>query len=322
MFKYNVFISHASEDKDLIARPIADALSRYGLRVWFDELTLSLGDSLTRSIDMGLAASEYGVVILSPAFFAKNWPEYEFRGLVAKEMRGKKVILPIWHKVDIDEVIQDSPTLADKIAVNTGHKTVDEIALEVIGIIRPDLLTKIHNRIAYLQSSTAIQSIPLEKIYLTPLKHKELPPSLIGRIRLIRAALLGVYTHSMKFWIDGFRGDAHPSREIAWWEHIASCYLEYIRMTDLGSAEQHKTVFSILISLRMGEPEEKFLDELSLLPEGAFAVLSNLIQYQHPVYDIKEDFPQELEMTEEQQQEFSRNFDMEDYISLDRGLIE
>ena len=103
--KYDVFISHASEDKELLVRPLAKHLTDLGHKVWFDETTLKVGDSLRQKIDEGLSNSRYGVVVLSGAFFAKNWPQYELNGLVAKEMSGGKVILPIWHKVSKDEVL-------------------------------------------------------------------------------------------------------------------------------------------------------------------------------------------------------------------------
>ena len=75
--EYDVFISHASDDKVDIARPLAECLQRKGLRVWFDDFELTLGDSLRRCIDRGLTISSFGVVILSPAFFSKEWPKKE-----------------------------------------------------------------------------------------------------------------------------------------------------------------------------------------------------------------------------------------------------
>ncbi len=44
--EYDVFISHASEDKDAIVRPLATALRAGELRVWYDEFELRIGDSL------------------------------------------------------------------------------------------------------------------------------------------------------------------------------------------------------------------------------------------------------------------------------------
>lgn len=133
---FDVFISHASEDKDDFVRPLAAKLSESGLRVWYDESTLKVGDSLRRKIDHGLARSRYGIVVLSSAFFVKNWPQYELDGMVAREMEGRKVILPIWHKVSKTEVLSFSPTLADKVAINSSLSSMEEIAdqiLEVVG---------------------------------------------------------------------------------------------------------------------------------------------------------------------------------------------
>lgn len=120
--KWDVFICHASEDKDSIARPLADVLSKRGLKVWYDEFSLSLGDSLRRSIDYGLHHSSFGVVILSRSFFEKEWPQRELDGLAAKEAFHKgTTILPIWHCIKRDEIEKFSPVLADKIAISTKH---------------------------------------------------------------------------------------------------------------------------------------------------------------------------------------------------------
>jgi hypothetical protein len=132
--EYDVFICHASEDKDEVARPLAEALKGRGLRVWYDEFTMRLGDSLRRKIDHGLANSRYGVVILSIELFRKEWPQKELDGLVARDDGKQKVILPVWHKVDREEVLRYSPVLADRIAVSTDDgldKVVDKI-LEAI----------------------------------------------------------------------------------------------------------------------------------------------------------------------------------------------
>lgn len=137
---YDVFVCHASEDKDEVARPLAESLRAEGLEVWFDEFALRIGSSLRRSIDRGLANSRFGVVILSPAFFDKGWSNYELDGLVTREVSGGgQIILPVWHRVTKAEVTGYSPSLADKLARNTADYTVAEIASEiseVIGVAR------------------------------------------------------------------------------------------------------------------------------------------------------------------------------------------
>jgi hypothetical protein len=60
------------------------------------------------------------VVVLSPAFFAKNWTEYELDGLLTREMNSsKKIILPVWHSISAEQVASHSPSLAGRVAVNT-----------------------------------------------------------------------------------------------------------------------------------------------------------------------------------------------------------
>ena len=137
---HDVFISHATEDKEGFVSPLAEELRKQGVRVWYDEFELNVGDSLRRSIDRGLAGSRFGIVVLSSDFFAKNWPQYELDGLVTKETSsGDKVILPIWHKVSKDEVASYSPTIADKVALNTGILSLEEIVSSLVRVIRPDL---------------------------------------------------------------------------------------------------------------------------------------------------------------------------------------
>lgn len=127
---YDVFISHASEDKAEVARPLSYELQRLGLKVWLDEFELTLGDSLRRSIERGLTASRFGVVVLSPAFFSKEWPRRELDGLFARETGSGKVILPVWHNLSHHDIVQRAPMLADKIAVSTAQG-IPRVALEI-----------------------------------------------------------------------------------------------------------------------------------------------------------------------------------------------
>lgn len=92
---HDVFISHASEDKDEFVRPLASALIAHGLNVWYDEMTLRIGDSLRQKIDKGLATSRVGLVVLSPSFIKKGWTNYELDGIVTRTVSGEQVLLPI-----------------------------------------------------------------------------------------------------------------------------------------------------------------------------------------------------------------------------------
>ena len=71
MKQWDVFVSHASEDKALVAQPLTEALLAAGLKVWFDRQEINAGDSLLEKIDEGLVQSRFGVVILSKTLFGK-----------------------------------------------------------------------------------------------------------------------------------------------------------------------------------------------------------------------------------------------------------
>ena len=136
--EHDAFISHASEDKVDLVLPLAEKLTEAGFDIWYDDFQLTVGDSLRRSIDRGLANSRFGIVVLSPSFFAKDWPQYELDGLVDREMsQGRKVILPLWHKVSKDEVQSYSPSLANKVALNTATYTLDEIVEQLSKVLKP-----------------------------------------------------------------------------------------------------------------------------------------------------------------------------------------
>ena len=104
--------------------------------MWYDEFELSIGDSLHRKIDIGVARSHFGVVVLSRSFFDKGWTNNELDGLVTRAVSGEQILLPIWHKITKQELIDHSPSLAEKVARSTAMHTIDEIAAEIIDVIR------------------------------------------------------------------------------------------------------------------------------------------------------------------------------------------
>lgn len=118
--RWDVFVCHASEDKQEFVNGLAAELHSRGLNVWYDDFILTVGDGLRRSIDKGLLQSRFGIVVLSPHFFSKQWPQRELDGLAQLEEGGTKVILPVWHKIDKEGVQSHSPTLADRIAVSSS----------------------------------------------------------------------------------------------------------------------------------------------------------------------------------------------------------
>ncbi len=131
----DAFIAHASEDKDAIARPLTEKLQEKGIKVWYDEYTLKLGDSLRQCIERGLSNSRYGIVILSKSFFMKDWPQKELDALMEREINNEKVILPIWHEITKEEVAKNSPLLVGKLAAKT-EDGLDSVVNQIIDVIK------------------------------------------------------------------------------------------------------------------------------------------------------------------------------------------
>jgi hypothetical protein len=164
---WDAFISHTTEDKDDLVRPLAKALAVMGVSIWYDEFTLRVGDSLSRAIDKGLANSRFGIVILSPTFFQKPWTERELSGLVAREVDEPGIILPVWHEIDRSTIVKYSPPLADKFAIRTKDESIDGIALKILKVVRPDLYTSAtsseKDMTAAIASDLGISDMPPEE---------------------------------------------------------------------------------------------------------------------------------------------------------------
>ncbi|MGH6884975.1 MAG: toll/interleukin-1 receptor domain-containing protein [Geminicoccales bacterium] len=167
--EYDIFVSYASEDREWV-RQLVDLLREVGVTVWYDELILKLGDSLTKTIDSGLLVCRYGVVVLSHSFFGKHWPEQELAGLAQREVGGNYVILPIMHNVNPDDVRRYSPRLADRVAARSdaGHFAVTR---QIVTVARPDLVNDL----------TSLEAVPFDRIRQGP-----------DIVRMIRGAAISV----------------------------------------------------------------------------------------------------------------------------------
>lgn len=91
---------------------------------------------MRRKIDEGLAHCNFGVVISSPNFLSKEWPQRELDGLAAREIAGgKTIILPIWHDITQAEIAQISPTLADRVAAKSTEG-IPALVEKIIQVVR------------------------------------------------------------------------------------------------------------------------------------------------------------------------------------------
>jgi TIR domain len=112
-------------------------LRALGLEVWYDEFEIRIGQSLSEAIDYGIKNSAFGVVVLSPVFLKKKpWARHELQGLMSGKVSGKQVMLPLWHRVDFDDIYAFSPTLTDTVAYVTDKMTLDSMAAGIEKVVR------------------------------------------------------------------------------------------------------------------------------------------------------------------------------------------
>lgn len=140
--EYDVFVSHAWEDKEDFVDEFVKELKKQGLKVWYDTNKLEWGDSMREKIDKGLAKSRYGVVVLSPNYIAehKYWTKAELNGLFQVESINGKVILPIWHNLTKKQVVEYSPIIADRKAMTTALMTAEEIAIQLKELFTSEII--------------------------------------------------------------------------------------------------------------------------------------------------------------------------------------
>ncbi len=158
----DVFICHASVDKQAFVRPLAEALRRLGVSVWYDEFSLHIGDSVSQQIDRGIAAAKFGIVVISRAFIGRAWPEHELRGLVSRDVEEDLRILPIWYGVSKRTVTKWSPSLSDKFAIDTQRDDAQEAAIKILRTVRPDLYRK-HPRAEHERLASGTALVELQK---------------------------------------------------------------------------------------------------------------------------------------------------------------
>lgn len=157
--------------------------------------------------------------------------------------------------------------------------------------MRPDIFKSINRKLVFydMLKKSKRSFAPIESIKPGPIRHKNLHPLYVNSIRLIRASLFDVYPKSLEFWLDGFKRDLNPEREIAIWERIATVYLEYSSLQEL-SIEQKHAAFSIIVLLSMGLTYEEFKTDPEELPPNGFKIINHLMHNDIPSLNFDEDF--------------------------------
>jgi hypothetical protein len=244
---WDVFISHASEDKAQLVHPLAEALKEYGVKVWYDSFTLRPGLSLGRSIDAGIDAAEFGIIVLSPHFIAKEWPRYEFDAMRQRQADQGDRLITLWHGLTPEDGPAWVQGLDPATGLDTAAQSITALMMRVLERVRPDLARFTQRRLKHAamlerleKGQVRMERLQLSEMTVGPRRYERLPEELVARVRLVRAVLFEVAPHSMKYWLEGFLRDHNPEREIGHWQQVAAMYQEAIYVVDWLQEESRK----------------------------------------------------------------------------------
>jgi len=135
----DIFISHASEDKQEIVEPLVQTLESHNISCWYDKKDIGWGDSIVGKINEGLESSKYVVFIISQTFLDKDWTTIELNTTLNMQISsGEKKVLPIL--VGNVKAHQLPPLLRDIKYVEWSHQ--EEIVDELKNILGREVGTE------------------------------------------------------------------------------------------------------------------------------------------------------------------------------------
>lgn len=130
----DVFLCHAWDDRQGVAKELHDLLVAAGVKVWFSEKDLGLGVPMMRAIDKGLANSRIGLVLVTPALLNRLPKE----GVADKELSALLAgnqLVPIVHNTTYEALRNVSPLLASRSGLDTGEDSMADVATKIAELV-------------------------------------------------------------------------------------------------------------------------------------------------------------------------------------------
>ena len=135
--EFDVVIVHEFHDKLRVVSELAKALRmQHQLKVGVDPFTLRKTDDARAKIDTALTAGRFGIVMLTPNFFAMGWPDEDLKTLVTWGPFAEwQVLLPVWYSIKPKEAAKRSRQLAEKTSLSTAQDSIKEIAAKIAAAV-------------------------------------------------------------------------------------------------------------------------------------------------------------------------------------------
>lgn len=132
----DVFLCHAWDDRQGVAKELRDLLVSRGVKVWFSENDVGLGVPLMRAVDKGLANSRVGIVLVTPALLrriqAEGIAEMELSALLARD-----VLVPVVHDTTYEALRKVSPLLGSRSGLSTVEDPMAVVADKLAELVTP-----------------------------------------------------------------------------------------------------------------------------------------------------------------------------------------
>ncbi len=260
MKSWDIFVSHAREDKVNFVDPLAERLNELAIRVWYDKFILLPGDRLSEKIAEGLAKCRCGLIVISKSFIGKPWTSYELSGLINRFIEEGTKLIPIWLNVSRSDISKFNPALTDIFAIEGNPDNIEACALEILRVVRPQL----HENITMLSNLgftvKRTDSLLSEDIKEGPIRHHDLPESLLVRIQNVWFATRNIISSPLADMIIGFQRDLRPEVEVEVWERIVSAIYIAMDILQTNKIEIKKQVLKIILSFSAGGHEQVFKD--------------------------------------------------------------
>ncbi len=130
----HIFLCHASDDRQGVAKELYDLLVARNVSVWFSENDIGLGEPFLRAIDKGLAKSRIGIVLVTPSLL-KRLPA---AGVADKELSvllARDQLVPIVHNTTYEALREISPMLASRNGLETAEMPMADVATKLAELV-------------------------------------------------------------------------------------------------------------------------------------------------------------------------------------------
>lgn len=139
-YRYDVFVSHASEDTDDFAEPLVSELKRRGVTSWYDRERMTYGDAIIQRMKDGLRDSRCGVIVASPHYFGKMFTTPELNALLMRALADEtRKVIAVLYQMDGRALAEADPILATHMYIDAAQYDPAEIAGFIQAAVSPDI---------------------------------------------------------------------------------------------------------------------------------------------------------------------------------------